>query len=190
MPTCWIIAGPNGAGKTTFALDYLPTKQECDRFLNTDLLAYAMNPLNPDSQIMAAGRLFLSELDKTINKGKSFAFETTLSGKSYLRVLRRMKEAGWYLHLVYLAISAADVSAQRVAERVLKGGHDVPQEDLERRFPRSLRNLFGEYSKVVDFTQCYWNEDCSQELLFQIKDGDLTILDEFRYTYLQKLCQK
>ena len=184
MPTCWIIAGPNGAGKTTFALEYLPTIPACDRFLNTDLMAYALNPLNPAQQTFAAGRLFLKELRGAIDKRKSFAFETTLSGKSYLTTLKKMKEEGWHLHLIYLALPNATISAKRVAERVKGGGHDVPEKDIERRYPRSLGNLFGDYGELVDLTWCYWSEDGRQTFIFKKDRRQLSVQNDILYNYL------
>ncbi len=87
MPTCWIIAGPNGAGKTTFALDYLPRIAQCSRFINADLIAAGLSPLAPERELLAASRLFLSEIDDAIGEREDFAFETTLAGRSYLKLI-------------------------------------------------------------------------------------------------------
>lgn len=87
MPTCWIIAGPNGAGKTTFALDYLPRIAQCSRFINADLIAAGLSPLAPERELLAASRLFLSEIDDAIREREDFAFETTLAGRSYLKLI-------------------------------------------------------------------------------------------------------
>lgn len=187
MPTCWIIAGPNGAGKTTFALKFLPTLPDCDRFLNADLIAAGLDPLHPGKEMLAAGRIFLGELDKTVARKKSFAFETTLSGKTYLRTLKKMKADGWDLHLIYLAVENAKASSLRVAERVIKGGHNVPSKDLERRFPRSLANLFGDYSKIVDLTECFWSEKNFHVPVFTIENGKLTVFDSILYDHLYNL---
>lgn len=84
MPTCWIIAGPNGAGKTTFALEYLPRVAQCRHFINADLIAAGLSPLAPEQQLLAASRLFLTEIEHCIAARKDFAFETTLAGDAVI----------------------------------------------------------------------------------------------------------
>ena len=98
-PTCWIIAGPNGAGKTTFALRFL-SEMGCQHFVNADLIAAGLAPLAPESELMAASRLFLAEIEGNVRAQHDFGFETTLSGKSYLRLIKRLKSEGWRVELV------------------------------------------------------------------------------------------
>lgn len=142
MPTCWIIAGPNGAGKTTFALQYLPKVALCRHFINADLIAAGLSPLAPEQQLLAASRLFLHEIESHIAAGQDFAFETTLAGRSYLKLIQRLQASGWRVELIYLALPNAELSRLRVAERVAHGGHDIPADAIARRFPRSLHNFF------------------------------------------------
>ena len=97
--SCTIIAGPNGAGKTTFALNYLPTVAGTTRFVNADLIAAGLAPLAPESQLAAASRLFLREIDQHIARRDSFAFETTLSGRAYLRRIDELRRTGWRVEL-------------------------------------------------------------------------------------------
>jgi predicted ABC-type ATPase len=92
-PTCRII-GPNGAGKTTFALKYLP-EAGCQNFVNADLIAAGMSPLAPELERMSAGRLFLTEIQRHIQARHDFGFETTLAGRGYLRLIRRLMASGW-----------------------------------------------------------------------------------------------
>jgi predicted ABC-type ATPase len=92
-PTCRIIAGPNGAGKTTLALRYLPRVAPGTAFVNVDLIAAGLSPLAPERRFVAASRLFLREIERHVANRMSFAFETTLSGRAYLRLVRRLKEA-------------------------------------------------------------------------------------------------
>jgi len=96
MPTCWIIAGPNGAGKTTFALEYLPAVAGCRRFINADLIAAGLSPLAPEQQLLAASRLFLREIEDCIAVRQDFAFETTLAGRSYLKLIERFSKKALY----------------------------------------------------------------------------------------------
>jgi predicted ABC-type ATPase len=100
-PSCWIIAGPNGAGKTTFALQYLPAVN-CQHFINADLIAAGLSPLAPETGLIAASRLFLREIQNRIRAREDFAFETTLTGRSYLKLIRRLKSEGWRVELIYL----------------------------------------------------------------------------------------
>ena len=165
-PTCWIIAGPNGAGKTTFALQYLPTVANCRNFLNADLIAAGLSPLSPETELLAASRLFLKEIENRIQARQDFAFETTLSGRSYVKLIKRLQAEGWRVELIYLALPNVEMSRLRVAERVVHGGHNISLQDIERRFPRSLRNLLTEFSVAADRTQCFMNDGESPQLIF------------------------
>lgn len=100
-PTCWIIAGPNGAGKTTFALEYLPTVAGCSRFINVDLIAAGLSPLAPERELLAASRIFLREIETRIRAREDFAFETTLAGRTYLKLIERLHGDGWRIELIY-----------------------------------------------------------------------------------------
>lgn len=172
MPTCWIIAGPNGAGKTTFALEYLPQVAQCSRFVNADLIAAGLSPLAPERELLAASRLFLGEIEACITQREDFAFETTLAGRSYLKLVRRLQTAGWRVELIYLALPSMEMSKLRVAERVAHGGHNIPVADIERRFARSLGNLLNSFSTQVDACRCFMNSDASPELVFE-QQGEL-----------------
>ncbi len=167
MPTCWIIAGPNGAGKTTFALEYLPTVTQCRRFINADLIAAGLSPLAPEQQLMAASRLFLREIEDCIHVHQDFAFETTLAGRTYLKLVDRLKATGWRIELIYLALPDAEFSRLRVAERVKHGGHNISAADIARRFPRSLYNLLHLFAPKVHKTRCFMNSGDAPELVFQ-----------------------
>jgi predicted ABC-type ATPase len=165
-PTCWIIAGPNGAGKTTFALKYLPEVAGCRNFVNADLIAAGMAPLAPERERVAASRILLAEIERHIQARHDFGFETTLAGRGYLRLIRRLRTTGWRVELIYLALPNAEMAKLRVAERVSHGGHDIPVPDIERRFLRSLENLFGAYALLVDRTVCFLNSGETPEIVF------------------------
>jgi predicted ABC-type ATPase len=165
-PVCWIIAGPNGAGKTTFALKYLPEVAGCRTFVNADLIAAGMSPLAPERERVTASRLFLGEIERHIQARRDFGFETTLAGRGYLRQIRRLRATGWRVELIYLALPNAEMAKLRVAERVSHGGHDIPVPDIERRFLRSLENLFGAYASLVDRTVCSLNSGETPEVVF------------------------
>lgn len=183
-PTCWIIAGPNGAGKTTFALQYLPAATDCRIFINADLIAAGLAPLAPETELIAASRIFLQEIKNRIKARQDFAFETTLSGRSYLRLIKRMRSEGWQVELIYLALPTVEMSRLRVAERVIHGGHDIPLRDIERRFPRSLRNLLDEFSFVADRTQCFMNDGEAPQPIFVQRGESREILNDQLFNQL------
>lgn len=183
-PTCWIIAGPNGAGKTTFALRYLPEIANCRRFINADSIAAGLSPLVPEKALLTASRLFLREVERCIQKRENFAFETTLSGRSYLKLIRRLQQTGWRVELIYLALPNMEASRRRVAERVIHGGHDIPLRDIERRFPRSLRNLLTDFAGAVDSTQCFMNTGEQPELVFIQERAQRMVVNEVLFKQL------
>ena len=184
MPTCWIVAGPNGAGKTTFALDYLPLVANCSRFVNADLIAAGLSPLDPEGQANAASRLFLNEIAAAVTARRDFSFETTLAGRGYLKMIRKLRSEGWRVMLIYLALPSLEMSKLRVAERVAHGGHNIPLADIERRFTRSLSNLLTLFSKEVDVCRCFMNHEERPELVFEEVGGLREIINLQYYAHL------
>lgn len=184
MPTCWVIAGPNGAGKTTFAPEYLPKVAGCVRFINADLIAAGLSPLAPERELMAASRIFLREIDHCVAAREDFALETTLAGRGYLRLVERLCAAGWRMELIYLALPSVEMSKLRVAERVAHGGHNIPTEAIERRFPRSLRHLFDDFSHRVDRCVCFMNDGETPVLVFEQHGNDRYVVHDDDYQLL------
>jgi predicted ABC-type ATPase len=160
-----IIAGPNGAGKTTFARSFLPEEAQCPRFINADLIAAGLSPFAPETASLKAGRLMLGEIADCVRKGESFAFETTLSGLSYLARIRQWREQRYHVSLFFLCLPDAETAIARVAERVRQGGHDIPEAVIRRRFAAGLRNFDGAYKSVVDTWAKYDNVGERPELL-------------------------
>ncbi len=187
MATCWIIAGPNGAGKTTFALEFLPKLSKGLSFINADLIAAGLSPLDPSAELAAASRIFLGEIKQAIAKRKDFAFETTLSGRSYLKLIRELKADGWTVELVYLALPSLELSRHRVAERVRHGGHGVSESDLKRRFPRSLENLLKIFSFEASRTRCFINSGDEPSLVFEQEESQRSIQDPDAMNLLETL---
>jgi len=176
-PTCWIIAGPNGSGKTTFARDFLPQVAGISRFINADLIAAGLSPFAPEKELVTASRLFLKQINQCIQSRESFSFETTLSGRSYLKLINQLKTEGWRVEITYLALPAPELSQLRVAERVSHGGHNIPQKDIQRRFPRSLRNLLHEFSIAADHCTCLMNSESPPTLVFE-NEGEKRIIHD------------
>ncbi|GHU34500.1 hypothetical protein AGMMS50256_28200 [Betaproteobacteria bacterium] len=160
-----IIAGPNGAGKTTFARSFLPDEAACPRFINADLIAAGLSPFAPEAAAIKAGRLMLEEIRSCVQGGESFAFETTLSGLSYLRHIRQWRAQGYRVSLYFLSLPDAKFAVARVAERVRQGGHAIPEAVIRRRFSAGLRNFEQYYRASVNDWALYDNTDTQPALL-------------------------
>ena len=160
-----IIAGPNGAGKTTFAREFLPNEGNCPTFINADLIAAGISPFAPESVSIRAGRLMLDEIDDRVRNRKSFAFETTLSGRSYLHKIRQWQELGYHVKLLFLSLPNADVAIARVAARVSQGGHNIPENIIRRRFDSGLKNFDTMYKQQVDAWMLYDNSESKPRVL-------------------------
>lgn len=160
-----IIAGPNGAGKTTFARDFLPSEAHTLRFINADLIAAGLAPFNPESAAFKAGRLMLQEIDECVAAGHDFAFETTLSGLSYLRKIKLWQTLGYQVKLWFLSLPSGDLAVSRVAQRVMQGGHNIPEDVIRRRFKAGLKNFNQYYCYAVNSWMLYDNSGMKPKLL-------------------------
>jgi len=145
-----IIAGPNGAGKTTFATEFLPNEADCPVFLNADLIAAGLSPFQPSSVAFRAGRLMIETIHAHAAKGKNFAFETTLSGRGYARLIPRWRNCGYRVKIFFLRLQSPEMAIARVRQRVSEGGHDVPEAVIRRRFYAGWNNFMRTYRDLVD----------------------------------------
>ena len=160
-----ILAGPNGAGKTTFARAFLPAEAELPRFINADQIAVGLAAFAPETAAIRAGRLMLEEIAICAGRGDNFAFETTLSGLSYLRSIRQWRVRGYRVSLYFLSLPTAEMAIARVALRVSQGGHDVPEAVIRRRFASGLDNFNRHYKLAVDDWALYENTGATPVLL-------------------------
>jgi predicted ABC-type ATPase len=165
QPRCIVIAGPNGAGKTTFAREFLPREAGVINFVNVDLIAGGLSPLNPNLAAMAAGKLLLKELKRLARARADFAFETTLSGLAYASRIKEWKAAGYRIEICFVRLSSSQLALRRIAARVKQGGHDVARNDVLRRFDRSLKNFENIYRPLVDSWVVYDNSEESARLV-------------------------
>lgn len=149
-PTIYLFGGSNGAGKTTFARAFLPTVLPGGRFLNADEIARGLSPFAVETVALKAGRLLLEEVQACIAARESFGLESTLSGKTYVRMLQKARASGYRIELHYVWLRSASMAVKRVRQRVRKGGHAVPEEDIRRRYQRSIDRLLGEYLPLAD----------------------------------------
>lgn len=164
-----IIAGPNGAGKTTFAREFLPREAGCPDFINVDLIAAGLSPFAPERAAFLAGRLMLDEIRRRVRQGDSFAFETTLSGRHYARLIPVWRADEYTVELIFLSLPSPELAVRRVHSRVAQGGHHVPEEIIRRRFVGGLRNFHDLYKGLVSsWTLC----DNSTSVPQPIASGD------------------
>jgi len=185
-PNCYIIAGPNGAGKTTFATKFLPLYADCRTFINADLIAHGLSPFDPNAGMIRAGRLVLERIAEFTNTGTDFAFETTLSGRTYLPLLRGVKAAGFRLYMTYLWIPTPNLALLRIRDRVERGGHNIPENDVRRRYDRSLHNLFALYRPLLDSLHFVDNTLNTPRLIFTDEAGQTTVSDAGLYEQLRQ----
>ncbi len=153
-----IIAGPNGAGKTTFAREFLPNEADCPIFINADLIAAGFSPFRPELAALKAARMMLEEITEHSKRGDDFAFETTLAGRTFLRMFRQWRRDGYRVELIFLALASPEEAIARVAARVAQGGHLVPDEAVRRRFFVGRDNFQTIYRQEVT---CWWKYDNS-----------------------------
>lgn len=152
-----IIAGPNGAGKITFATEFLPREAGHLAFVNADLIAQGLSPFQPSLANFRAGRIMIETIREYVEKGENFAFETTLSGLSYARLISRWRERGYYVKLVFLWLDTPQIALDRIRQRVGEGGHNVPEDVVRRRFRSGWNNFRLVNSRLVDEVVVYDN---------------------------------
>lgn len=152
----YIVGGPNGAGKTTFAEEFLRVEEL--EYFGADKIAAELSPTNPAAAAIEAGREFLIRTDQALAAGRNCIIESTLSGRSLLQTIRRSRELKYEIAIQFVYLESAESSLARVRERVLKGGHDVPEVDVRRRFPRALRNFWTLYRQRVDRWNLAYND--------------------------------
>ena len=178
MKKVYIIAGPNGAGKTTFAKEFLPDYAKCEYFVNADLIAQGLSPFSPRAEAIKSGRLVLEQIHKLAEKNLEFAFETTLSGKSYVNFLKKLKKSGYSIHLYFLWIPNSELALVRIKQRVADGGHDVSAVDVRRRFNRVVYNLFRFYMPLVNTWMLFDNSGAKPSLIAEEKEEKLLVLNK------------
>ena len=179
-PTLYLFGGSNGAGQTTFARAYLTTGFEIPlRFLNADELARGLSPLAPQSVALKAGKLLLSEISGCFRDKASFGLESTLSGHAQVAILKKAKSLGYRIELHYLWIPSPTLGIHRIAQRVKKGGHSIPSEDVRRRYSRSLKNLSQTYAPLADLWKLWDNAAEPAKLILRSDRNSIAQLEAF-----------
>ena len=156
-PNLYIIARPNGAGKTTASFNLLPDVLHCPNFVNADEIARGLSPFAPELVAFQAGRIMLQRIEELLPQKVDFAIETTLATRSYVQLVHRAQALGYKVHLIFFFLENEEQAIQRVAQRVRNGGHNIPEEDIRRRFKRGIYNLINLYMPICDSVLVYNN---------------------------------
>ena len=188
-PLVVVLAGPNGAGKSTSASSLLRGALAVEEFVNADTIALGLSAYRPDAAAVAAGRVMLDRLRFLAREHRDFAFETTLSGRGHTRWLWSLREAGYRVHLIFLALPTPDLAVARVQARVHGGGHDVPEAVVRRRFRAGLRNFVQLYSSIANSWQIYDNSSFRGPRLIAARTlgGETTIDDPTAWVRIQEV---
>jgi predicted ABC-type ATPase len=155
----YIISGCNGAGKTTASYTILPEILDCKEFVNADEIAKGLSPFQPEKASFEAGRIMLNRIDELFQKEVDFAFETTLSAKSYISIVKKAQSQGYFVTLIFFWLNSVELAKQRVKVRVNEGGHNIPEDVIERRYIRGIKNLFEIYLKNCDNVMLFDNSN-------------------------------
>jgi predicted ABC-type ATPase len=157
MKNLYIVSGCNGAGKTTASYTVLPEILECREFVNADEIARGLSPFNAEGVAIEAGKLMLQRIEELLKEDVTFAIETTLATRSYVNLVKRAQRQGYRVNLLYFWLSSPELAMRRVAERVSKGGHDIPEEIIRRRYTAGINNLFKLFMPAVDYWAIFDN---------------------------------
>ena len=186
LPKLYIIAGCNGAGKTTASFTILPEVLNCKEFINADEIAKGLSPFQPESVAMQAGRIMLARMDELLQKGETFAFETTLATKSYKQKIEWAQANGYEVTLLFFWLDSPNIAKERVAQRVAEGGHNIPLETIERRYYNGIANLFTIYIDMVDICYIFDNSEGRKELIAQKeRHKDIVIYNNDKFNLIK-----
>jgi predicted ABC-type ATPase len=182
----YIIAGCNGAGKTTASFTFLPEQLACREFVNADEIAAGLSPFNPEGVALQAGRLMIDRIIHLLKEGETFAFETTLATRSYVKLIQQAQRRGYFVTLLFFSLSSPEQAVMRVQKRVSMGGHNIPTDVIKRRFAAGLYNLFHLYTPIVDYWALYDNSNIPTQHIASGERGKApVVLDKEKFDTLQ-----
>ncbi len=182
----YIIAGCNGAGKTTASFTILPEILDCKEFVNADEIAKGLSPFQPEKVSFEAGRIMLHRINELLSQNENFAFETTLSTRSYKHKILEAKERNYNVTLLFFWLKNPELAKERVKTRVLEGGHNIPEDVVERRYYKGIKNLFEIYLSIVDQVLIFDNSEGKHNLIAEMSiSEELNILNETKFNELK-----
>jgi len=177
MKKLYIIAGCNGAGKTTASYTILPEILDCKEFVNADEIAKGISPFQPDKAGIEAGRYLLIRINKLVANGENFAFETTLSTKSYVQFIAKAKRLGYQVTCLFFWLNSEELAISRVKTRIEEGGHSSPEDVIRRRYTRGLKNFFNLFLPKFDNWLLVNNSGPNYEIIADGSSTETTIHD-------------
>lgn len=183
----YIIAGCNGAGKTTASFTILPEILDCKEFVNADEIAKGLSPFQPEKVSFEAGRIMLHRISELVLQNKNFAFETTLATRSYKNRILDAKNKNYNVTLLFFWLKNPELAKERVKTRVKEGGHNIPEDVIERRYHNGIKNLFKIYLPIVDQALIFDNSEGKHNLIAETSSNEeLNILNEIKFNELKK----
>lgn len=185
MKRLYIISGCNGAGKTTASYTILPEMLNCNEFVNADEIAKGLSPFNPDNVAIKAGRLMLTRITELLESGADFAFETTLSTRSYVNTVKKARGKGYLVTVLYFWLNSPDLAVERVRIRVKEGGHHIPEETIRRRYDLGIKNMFNLYIPIVDFWMFIDNSKTPFEILAEGQENKEVVKNKLIWNKLK-----
>ena len=150
MPKLYIISGCNGSGKTTASYTLLPDLLNCREFVNSDEFAKSFSPFDPGAASVTASRYMLMKINYLLERKADFAIETTLATRSLLQIVRQAQQQNYETTVLYFWLNSPDLAIERVRDRVVSGGHNIPDAVIRRRYVMGLQYLFDVYIPVID----------------------------------------
>ncbi|MDR0581881.1 MAG: zeta toxin family protein [Prevotellaceae bacterium] len=183
----YIIAGCNGAGKTTASYTILPEILNCKAFVNADEIARGLSPFQSEAMAIEAGRLMLKRIRELLHHNENFAFETTLASKSYKNTILQAKTKGYKVTLLFFWLPTIDMAKERVRHRVIKGGHNIEDGIIERRYVNGIKNLFDIYIPISDVVLLIDNSRGGYDLIAKKSNAtSIEIINQTKFHQLKK----
>lgn len=184
----YIISGCNGAGKTTASYTILPEIIECKEFVNADEIAKGLSPFQPEKVALEAGKIMINRINELLKENESFAFETTLSTRSYRNKILKAKQSGYTITLLFFWLNNVELAKERVKTRVREGGHNIPEKVIERRYFKGIYNLFDIYLPIVDGALIFDNSYGIHEFIaHKIGTDELEIINSEEFIKIKRI---
>lgn len=185
-PQLFVLAGPNGAGKSTVARGLLPRTLNIEQFVNADNIAAGLSPFAPETTDLEASRIMLWRMHELLAENVTFAFETTLAGRTHAPFIKEARRAGYLVSLIFIWVETPELSISRVAHRVRQGGHHVPDETVRRRWHRGISNFFELYRPIAqNWVLCDNSSDTLRVIAQGAESSETNVFDPQRLAQIE-----